>query len=72
MVELLQFFIVAFVVVFAGYAVFVTSMMIEQRNKLRKYTGEYYDVDIEAALKKRNKTAEQALAEYSQQMGKDS
>lgn len=68
MVELLQFFIVAFVVVFAGYAVFVTSMIIDQRNKLRKYTGKYYDFDVAEELKKQNKTADQALTEYNQQM----
>jgi hypothetical protein len=62
--EILQFFIIGFVVVFAVYAVYVSSMIIDQRNRLRKYTGEYYDVDIHAALKKRNKTVEQALDEH--------
>ncbi len=40
-----------------------SSVMLSERNKLRKYTGEYYDVEISETLDKMGKTRQQALKE---------
>lgn len=49
---------------FAGmWIVWQSTLIIEERNKLRRYTGKYYDFDIDEELKVMGKTREQALRE---------
>lgn len=45
--------------------VWESSIYIDERNKLRKFTGEYYDFDIRIALKQKGYTWEQALKEMN-------
>jgi len=40
-----------------------SSVMLSERNKLRKYTGRYYDFEITETLDKMGKTRQQALKE---------
>ena len=46
------------------YMCWVSSVMITERNYLRKITGAYYDFDIDEELKKMGLTREQALRKY--------
>ena len=60
------FFFVAFL--FAGVLiVWQSTLIIDERNKLRRYTGKYYDFDINEALKAVGKTRSQALEEINQE-----
>ena len=55
---------------FAGmWIVWQSALIIEQRNKLRKYTGKYYDFDIDNALRSVGKTRSQALSEINSDIG---
>lgn len=55
---------------FAGlYIVWQSVCMIDERNKLRKYTGKYYDFDVDNALKSVGKTRSQALSEINSNIG---
>jgi hypothetical protein len=47
----------------AVWVLWESSLMIDERNKLRHYTGKYYDFDINQALKAMGKTRSQALSE---------
>jgi len=40
-----------------------SSIMLSERNKLRKYTGRYYDFEISETLDDMGKTRQQALKE---------
>jgi hypothetical protein len=52
---------------FAGaWIVWQSTLLIDERNKLRRYTGKYYDFDIDQALKSMDKTRSQALSEIDQ------
>ena len=46
------------------YASWISSVMISERNQLRKITGAYYDFEINEELKKMGLTREQALRQY--------
>ena len=46
------------------YACWISSVMISERNHLRKITGAYYDFDIDEELKKMGLTRAQALTKY--------
>ena len=53
-----------FSIVFLGvmiYGCWISSVMISERNKLRKITGEYYEYEIEEELKKQGLTKEEVL-----------
>ena len=47
----------------SGYMLWESSVMLTERNKLRKFTGKYYDFEITEALDKMNITRQQALDE---------
>lgn len=47
-----------------AYFAWMSSVMISQRNYLRKLTGAYYDFDIDEELKEMGMTRQQALARY--------
>ena len=40
-----------------------SCLILTERSKLRKYTGKYYDFDIDDALSEMGKTREEALRE---------
>jgi hypothetical protein len=44
-----------------------SSIYIDERNKLRKFTGEYYDINIAKALDEMGITKEQALKQIAEQ-----
>lgn len=53
-----------FSIVFLGvmiYGCWISSVMISERNKLRKITGKYYEYEIEEELKKQGLTKEEVL-----------
>jgi len=45
--------------------VWESSVMLTERNKLRKITGQYYDFDIDEKLKEMGLTREQALKHFN-------
>ncbi len=45
----------------AWIMIWESNKVITERNKLRKITGAYYDIDIDPALKELGMTREQAL-----------
>ena len=47
-----------------AYFAWMSSVMISERNYLRKLTGAYYDFDIDEELKKMGMTRTQALKKY--------
>ena len=47
-----------------AYMCWISSVMISERNYLRKLTGAYYDFDIDEELKKMGLTRTQALKKY--------
>ena len=52
MIEIIQ---IAFGIVFLcfmAYGCWISSVMLSERSILRKYTGEYYDFDIDEKLKR--------------------
>ena len=61
MIEVLQIVIGVILISDMGYGCWISSVMLTERSKLRKYTGEYYDFDIDAKLKEMGLTREEAL-----------
>ena len=61
MIEVLQIVIGVILISVMGYGCWISSVMLTERSKLRKYTGEYYDFDIDAKLKEMGLTREEAL-----------
>ena len=47
---------------FMAYGCWISSVILSERNKLRKITGMYYDFEIEQELKRLGITKEEALA----------
>ena len=43
------------------YGCWISSVIISERNKLRKITGKYYEFEIEEELKKQGLTKEEVL-----------
>lgn len=50
------------VLVFLMYGCWISSVILSERNKLRKITGAYYDFEITEALEEMGITREQALS----------
>ena len=46
-----------------AYGCWISSVILSNRNKLRKITGKYYDYEIEEALKEMGLSKEEALEE---------
>ena len=61
MIEVLQIVFGVILISVMGYGCWISSVMLTERSKLRKYTGEYYDFDIDSKLKEMGLTREQAL-----------
>jgi hypothetical protein len=61
MIEVLQVVFGVIVIGVMGRGLWISSVMLTERSKLRKYTGEYYDFDIDTKLKEMGLTREQAL-----------
>ncbi len=61
MIELLQYAFGIVVIGFMAYGCWISSVMLSERSKLRKYTGEYYDFDIDEKLKEMGKTRQEVL-----------
>lgn len=61
MIELLQYAFGIIVIGVMAYGCWISSVMLSERSKLRKYTGEYYDFDIDEKLKEMGKTRQEVL-----------
>jgi hypothetical protein len=61
MIEVLQIVIGVILISVMGYGCWISSVMLTERSKLRKYTGEYYDFDIDSKLKEMGLTRQEAL-----------
>tara|TARA_R110002074_G_scaffold239991_2_gene411653 strand:+ start:188 stop:382 length:195 start_codon:yes stop_codon:yes gene_type:complete len=61
MIELLQYAFGIVVIGIMAYGCWISSVMLSERSKLRKYTGEYYDFDIDEKLKEIGKTRQEVL-----------
>ena len=61
MIELLGFIFGIAVLLAMGWMAWASSVMISERNYLRKLTGAYYDFDIDEALKEMGTTRAEAL-----------
>lgn len=62
-VEIAQIFIGILIGTVGGYMIWDSSVMLTERNQLRKFTGAYYDFEITEALDKMGMTRQQALDE---------
>lgn len=60
-------FITLLILTVMGVVVWESSIAITERNKLRKFTGEYYDIDIARALGEMGLSREQALKKIAEQ-----
>lgn len=61
MIEVLQIVFGVILISVMGYGCWISSVMLTERSKLRKYTGEYYDFDIDAKLQEMGLTRQEAL-----------
>ena len=61
MIELLQYAFGIIVIGIMAYGCWISSVMLSERSKLRKITGEYYDFDIDSKLKEMGLTRQEAL-----------
>ena len=61
MIELLQYAFGIIVIGIMAYGCWISSVILSERSKLRKYTGEYYDFDIDEKLKEIGKTRQEVL-----------
>ena len=65
----LEYLISIAVLVIGVRIVWESCVVIDERNKLRRYTGKYYDFDVDEALKAMGKTRSQALSEIKDSTG---
>ena len=61
MIELLQYAFGIIVIGIMAYGCWISSVILSERSKLRKYTGEYYDFDIDEKLNEMGKTRQEVL-----------
>jgi hypothetical protein len=61
LIELLGYIVGVIVLVVMGWGCWESSVMLSERNYLRKLTGAYYDFDIDEALKEMGTTRAEAL-----------
>jgi len=64
MIEILYTALGIVILSFMAYGCWISTVLLSNRNKLRKITGAYYDHEIEKALKEMGKTQEEVLEEY--------
>lgn len=65
MIDILYFIVGLIICVIGMMIVWESSVMLTERNKLRKITGQYYDFDIDEKLKEMGLTREQALKHFN-------
>ena len=61
MSEIISTILILILLVLMMHGCWVSSVMLSERSKLRKYTGEYYDFDIDEKLKEMGKTRQEVL-----------
>jgi hypothetical protein len=66
MIDFLQTAFIFLVLMFMAYGCWVSTVMLSERSRLRKITGQYYDYEIEQELKKMGLTREEALEEFDE------
>ena len=59
--DILMYVAGSIVIVAMSWGCWESSVILSERNKLRKITGAYYDFEIDKALKEMGLTREQAL-----------
>lgn len=59
--DILMYVAGSIVIVVMAWGCWESSVILSERNKLRKITGAYYDFEIDEALKEMGLTREQAL-----------
>lgn len=64
MIEFLQIVFSVIIISVMAYGCWISSVMLTERSKLRKFTGEYYDFDIDQKLKEMGLTRQEALDLY--------
>jgi hypothetical protein len=64
MIEFLQIVFGVIIISIMAYGCWISSVMLTERSKLRKFTGEYYDFDIDQKLKEMGLTRQEALDLY--------
>tara|TARA_B100001057_G_scaffold422916_1_gene444737 strand:- start:415 stop:612 length:198 start_codon:yes stop_codon:yes gene_type:complete len=63
MIDFLHTTFIVLLLIFMAYGCWVSSVILSERNKLRKITGKYYDYEIEEELKEMGLSREKALEE---------
>lgn len=63
MIDFLHTAFIILLLSFMAYGCWISSVILSNRNKLRKITGKYYDYEIEEALKEMGLSKEEALEE---------
>ena len=61
MIDFLHTIFIVLLLIFMAYGCWVSSVILSERNKLRKITGKYYDYEIEEELKEMGLSREKAL-----------
>lgn len=61
MIDFLQTVFALVILVFMIYGCWISSVILSERNKLRKITGMYYDFEITQELERLGITREEAL-----------
>jgi hypothetical protein len=61
MIDFLHTTFIVLLLIFMAYGCWVSSVILSERNKLRKITGKYYDYEIEEELKEMGLSREKAL-----------
>jgi hypothetical protein len=49
-----------------GYGCWISSVILSERSILRKYTGAYYDFEVDEVLKEMGKTRQEVLKEHNE------
>ena len=61
MLEILGYIVWVILLIVMGYGCWISSVIISERNYLRKLTGAYYDFEIDEVLKELGITREEAI-----------
>lgn len=61
MIEILGYIVGTFLIFIMGWGAWESSVVISERNYLRRLTGAYYDFEIDEALKEMGTTRSEAL-----------
>ena len=61
MLEILGYIVGVILIAVMGYGCWVSSVILSERNYLRKLTGGYYDYEIDEVLKELGITIEEAI-----------